>query len=180
MPLDRIPLWVKQGAVLPLAPEMDYVTQKSWDPITLDIYPDPGVLNGATLYEDDTTTTGYQHGQFRTTEVTATTTQGAMKIVRVDIYRTRGDFAKSIQMRSWKLRIHVPSNWPKNLMGAETAINGRRISDQISTPLRAKSEKAMPFGDISGAPDRDVFEMTLPPAPVMEKQSVEISFQPKQ
>ncbi len=175
VPLDRIPLWIRQGAVLPLAPEMDYTTQKPWDPITLDVYPDPGVLNGATLYEDDTTTTAYQRGQFRTTEVMATATQPAMT-VRVDIGAASGDFAGAMARRSWKLRIHVPESWPRKLMGAETSVNGLRIIDQISFPPRARAEKAMPFGDISGAPDGEVFEITLPPAPVTQKQSVEISF----
>ncbi len=178
VPMDHIPLWIKQGAVLPLAPGMDYTGDAPWDPITLDVYPDPGVLNGATLYEDDTTTTGYQRGQFRTTEVTATTTQGAMK-VRVDLNPATGDFNGAIKTRSWKLRIHVPSNWPKNLMASETSVNGLRITDQIAFPPRARAEKAIPFGDTAGAPDGDVFEITLPPAPVTEKRSVEISFRPR-
>ena len=177
VPLNQIPLWIKQGAVLALAPEMDYSGQKPWDPITLDIYPDPGVANGATLYEDDTTTTAYEHGQFRTTDIMASTTQGTDKTVRVVILPAKGNFADAIKTRSWEVRIHMPSNWPKNLTGGETAINGLRISDQISHPPHARSEKAMPFGDASGAPDGAVLEVTLPPAPVTQKQSVEISFQ---
>jgi alpha-glucosidase (family GH31 glycosyl hydrolase) len=180
MPLDQIPMWIKQGAVLPLAPEMDYTGQKPWDPITLDIYPaGPGEMTGATLYEDDTMTTGYERGQFRTTAVSAYVTQAANKTVRVDINASMGDFNGALKTRSWKVRIHVPASWPKNLMGSETSVNGLRIIDQIAFPPMARSAKAIPFGDITGAPDGDVFEITLPPAPVSQKQSVEISFEPK-
>ena len=34
----------------------------------------------------------------------------------------------------------------------------------------------MPFGDKTGAPDADVFEISLPDTPVAESQSVEIPF----
>jgi alpha-glucosidase (family GH31 glycosyl hydrolase) len=184
VPLDQIPIWIRQGAVLPLAPEMDFTGQKPWDPITLDIYPNPlCVGNTATLYEDDTTTTDYKRGLFRTTEILSYVIQGSVKpglplMVRVDIGAATGDFNGALKTRSWKLRIHVPASWPKNLMGSETSVNGLRIMDQLSSPSRARSEKAMPFGDVIGAPDGDVFELTLPPAPVTQKQSIEISFHP--
>ena len=39
VPLDETPIWIKSGAVLPLAPEMQYTGEKPWDPVTLDCYP---------------------------------------------------------------------------------------------------------------------------------------------
>lgn len=183
VPLDQIPMWIRQGAVLPLAPEMDYTGEKPWDPITVDIYPAwAGELTTATLYEDDTTTTDYERGLFRTTAISSYTTQamiGTHITVRVDINPAMGDYNGALKTRSWKLRIHLPANAPKNLMGSETSYNGLRIIDQLSFPPTARSAKAMPFGDISGAPDGDIFELTLPPAPVSQKQSVEISFGPR-
>ena len=180
VPLDQIPLWIKEGAILPLAPEMDYTGQKPWDPITIDIYPaQMGETLGATLYEDDTMTTGYQHGQYRTTLITAEVEQGAGETVRVDINPAAGDFDGALKKRSWKLRIHVPPSWPKNLMASMASMNGLRVIDQHSFPPVPRSEKAMPFGDVSGAPDGDIFELTLPPATVKQKQSIELSFQPK-
>jgi alpha-glucosidase (family GH31 glycosyl hydrolase) len=180
VPLDQTPLWIRQGAVLPLAPEMDYIGQKPWDPITLDIYPaGPGETTGTTLYEDDMISTAYKSGQFRTTPISAYVTQGAEKTVHVDIGSAAGDFAGALKTRSWKIRIHVPASWPKNLMGAEKSVNGLRVMDELAFPPTARSEKAMPFGDVSGAPDGDIFELTLPPTPVTQKQSIEISFEPK-
>lgn len=37
-PLDIIPLFVKAGAIIPMGPEMSYVGEKEFNPITLDIY----------------------------------------------------------------------------------------------------------------------------------------------
>jgi len=42
VPLDQIPILHQSGAVLPLAPEMQYTGQLPWDPITLDLYPRAG------------------------------------------------------------------------------------------------------------------------------------------
>jgi alpha-D-xyloside xylohydrolase len=49
-PLDRVPLFVRGDSILPLAPEMNFVGEKEWDPIRLDVrlegraemtFPDP-------------------------------------------------------------------------------------------------------------------------------------------
>jgi len=37
VPLARLPLYVRGDCILPLAPEMDYVGQRPWEPITLDV-----------------------------------------------------------------------------------------------------------------------------------------------
>lgn len=37
--LDELPIYVRGGAIIPLAPEMSYVDEKPWDPLTLLIYP---------------------------------------------------------------------------------------------------------------------------------------------
>jgi len=37
-PLEKLPLWVKAGHIIPLGPTMDYVNQKPLDPLTLEIY----------------------------------------------------------------------------------------------------------------------------------------------
>lgn len=37
VPLGRVPLYVRHDSILPLAPEMEYVGQRPWEPITLDV-----------------------------------------------------------------------------------------------------------------------------------------------
>ena len=178
VPLDQIPIWIKRGAVLPLAPEMDYTGQKPWDPITLDVYPNPlCVLNKTILYEDDTTSTAYQHGQFRTTEIDDYVTQGETKTIRVDIDAAKGDFAGASKERAWKLRLHAPANWPKDFGPVEVKVNGQTVTPDSLGIHQLQRADVMPFGDATGAPDEQVFELTLPSAPVAEKQTVEVTFQ---
>ncbi len=38
-PLDTLPLFVREGAIIPLGPSVQYVDEKPLDPLTLDVYP---------------------------------------------------------------------------------------------------------------------------------------------
>src|SRR5262249_45581861 len=49
--LDTIPLFVRQGAIIPLGPSMEYSSQRPLNPLTLEIY--RGADRVLTLYEDD-------------------------------------------------------------------------------------------------------------------------------
>lgn len=65
-PLDRLPLYVRAGTVLPLGPEMNYADERPLDPLTLEVYPGDGEFR---LYEDDGHTFGYERGEFCTTSL---------------------------------------------------------------------------------------------------------------
>ena len=62
--LDRVPMFVKAGSILPLGPEMQYVGEKAWDNIELRIY--PGADGEFTLYEDEGDNYNYENGQYAT------------------------------------------------------------------------------------------------------------------
>ncbi|MFP5235140.1 MAG: TIM-barrel domain-containing protein [Acidobacteriota bacterium] len=63
-PLNRIPLYIKAGSILPLGPEVQYATEKPDAPITLRIY--RGADADFTLYEDAGDTYDYEKGQHAT------------------------------------------------------------------------------------------------------------------
>jgi alpha-glucosidase (family GH31 glycosyl hydrolase) len=178
-PLDQIPLFIRSGTLLPLAPEMQFTGQLPWDPITLDIYPQAGETNSVTLYEDDTTTTAYQRGQFRKTFVSVSADHADKKI-QVTINAANGNFPGALKQRSWILRIHSPTNWPDQSAITSATVNGKKIESPIRRLTR--DETAMPFGDAAGAPDGDVFELKLSPASVYKIERVELGivsrFQP--
>jgi hypothetical protein len=176
VPLDQIPIYIKSGAVLPLAPELQYTGQMPWDPVTLDLYPRAGEINRADLYEDDTLTTAYQRGKFRRTDIWLSTDATKRIVVRVEITAAKGNFNGALKKRAWTLRIHSPVDWPKNLTPADVRVNGKKINTPIHRLNRDGT--AMPFGDKTGAPDANVFEVSLPAGPVSQSQSVEISFSP--
>jgi alpha-D-xyloside xylohydrolase len=59
-----LPLFVRQGAIIPLGPDLQYSSQRSFDPLALEIY--PGASQSFTLYEDDGETLDYLNGSFAT------------------------------------------------------------------------------------------------------------------
>ncbi len=61
-PLDRIPLYVRAGSILPFGPELQYADEKKPDPIELRIY--PGASGNFTLYEDEGDNYDYEKGAF--------------------------------------------------------------------------------------------------------------------
>ena len=63
-PLDRMPLYVRAGSILPLGPEMEWSTQKAADPLELRIY--PGADGDFTLYEDENDSYRYEKGVYAT------------------------------------------------------------------------------------------------------------------
>ena len=65
-PLERIPVFVRAGAVVPTGPEMDYVGQRPTDPLTLHLYPPAEGQEGVSfLYEDDGETLACRRGEYR-------------------------------------------------------------------------------------------------------------------
>jgi alpha-D-xyloside xylohydrolase len=59
-PLDRLPLFVRAGSILPLGPEIEYATENPGGPIELRIY--RGANGSFDLYEDSGDTYDYQKG----------------------------------------------------------------------------------------------------------------------
>ena len=62
--LDRVPMFVCAGSILPLAPEMQYVGEKAWDNLEVRLY--PGANGTFVLYEDEGDNYNYEKGNFTT------------------------------------------------------------------------------------------------------------------
>lgn len=63
-PLDKLPLFVRAGSIIPMGPTMEWSTQKPADPIEIRIY--PGADGDFTLYEDENDNYNYVKGQHAT------------------------------------------------------------------------------------------------------------------
>ena len=59
-PLERLPLYVRAGSILPLGPDEEWSTEKPADPIELRVY--PGADGDFTLYEDENDNYDYEKG----------------------------------------------------------------------------------------------------------------------
>ena len=62
--LNRVPMFVRAGSILPLGPEMQYVGEKAWDHLELRVY--PGADGSFTLYEDEGDSYNYEQGAYTT------------------------------------------------------------------------------------------------------------------
>ena len=62
--LDRVPMFVRAGSILPLGPEMQYVGEKAWDNLEVRVY--PGADGTFVLYEDEGDSYHYEQGVYST------------------------------------------------------------------------------------------------------------------
>jgi alpha-D-xyloside xylohydrolase len=63
-PYTDIPVFVKEGSILPCGPDIQYTSQKSADPIRLFVY--TGADGSFSLYEDEDVNYNYEKGEFAT------------------------------------------------------------------------------------------------------------------
>ena len=66
-PLDRFPLFVRAGSIVPMGPVVQHVTEKPDAPYEIRVY--PGADATFTLYEDDGETYAYEKGERATVEL---------------------------------------------------------------------------------------------------------------
>jgi len=63
-PLNKLPLFVRAGSIVPLGPAMEWSTEKPVDPLELRVY--PGADGDFTLYEDENDGYAYEKGAHAT------------------------------------------------------------------------------------------------------------------
>jgi alpha-D-xyloside xylohydrolase len=93
---ERMPVFVKEGSIIPFGPELQYTSEKPADTLTLHVY--TGRDAAFTLYEDEGTNYNYEKGQFTNipmsySEATKTLTIGNRK----------GKFSGMIDTRIFKI-----------------------------------------------------------------------------
>lgn len=100
-PLDRMPLFVRAGSIVPTGPDVQSTAEQPDGPIVLHVF--TGADGRFTLYEDDGLSRQYLNGQFaqipvRWDEAGKTLTVGARE----------GSFAGIVAKRAVSVRFHVP------------------------------------------------------------------------
>jgi hypothetical protein len=107
-PVNKLPVFVKSGAIIPMYPEMLYDGQKPADTLTLDVYPDG--YSSFELYEDDGITREHRDGAFSKTliECQAPEQYGAPGIITVTINPSVGDFEGKLSERAYWCKMNYP------------------------------------------------------------------------
>ena len=103
--LDRLPVMVRAGAILPMYPESLYDGQKPKDRLTLDIYPKGS--SQFDLYEDDGETRQFEKGAFSHQKIRVDApSQGAGK-VQIQVGAVTGSYHGQETQRALSLQVHT-------------------------------------------------------------------------
>lgn len=103
-PIDRFPVFVKAGSIIPMAPEMDYSDQKPIDPLTLDIYAGARPAEFK-IYEDDGLSLDYRNGSYAWTTVRFSPDSGKGSYT-VEVKPAEGRFKGQVKDRRYIINLH--------------------------------------------------------------------------
>jgi hypothetical protein len=146
-PLDKLPMFVRAGAIIPMYPEMLYDGEKPADPVTLDVY--PSGRSKFELYEDDGTTQAYRKDASARTLIeveSPMTADTPGDQVTVKVGAARGTYAGMPASRAYVIDAHVlmkPAGvrlGTRALPGFEPAGAGRPAVDKARADFNAATE----------------------------------------
>ncbi len=93
--LDHCPLFVREGSVVPIGPDVQYSSEKSWDNLEIRVY--AGKEGSFTLYEDEGDNYNYEKGAFSSVEFT-------LKGRKLKIGARHGSYPGMIESRVFNIR----------------------------------------------------------------------------
>jgi alpha-glucosidase (family GH31 glycosyl hydrolase) len=117
-PLDKLPLFVRGGAILPLYPQMMFDAERAADTLTLDVY--PAGQSNFTLYEDDGLTREHRKGAFAKQLFECTGESDGLQPILFTINPSNGDYKGKLQERVYLLQIHVAKKPHRLLINTES------------------------------------------------------------
>lgn len=120
-PLWKLPLFVRNGAVIPMTNPNNNVSQIDRTLRIYEIY--PSGHTSFTEYDDDGTTEAYRRGEFATTSIES---EAVGDRVTVTIHPSDGGFAGFERMKRTEMRINVTAE-PD---GVKAYVDGRRVKLQ--------------------------------------------------
>ena len=127
-PIERLPLYVRAGSILPMGPQVEWSTQKSADPIELRIY--PGASGDFTLYEDENDNYNYEKGAYATISLHW---DDARRILTIG--DRKGQFPGMLQDREFQVvlvgREHGVGIAPEQKPDKLLKYSGRQIKTQV-------------------------------------------------
>ena len=106
-PYERIPVYVREGSIIPYGPEMQYSDERPADNITLYVY--AGRNGEFQLYEDEGTNYNYEKGKFATIDIAY---DDAAKTLTFG--KRQGDFKGMLKERTFRI-VYVTADQPRAL-----------------------------------------------------------------
>ena len=101
-PVDVLPLFIRTGSIVPLAPDLAYSDQKPLDRLTLAVF---GPQSASyRLYEDDGVSLGYRSGEFAWTPISFESSGSGQW--QMEIGPTEGSFSGQVTRRAYGIELH--------------------------------------------------------------------------
>jgi alpha-glucosidase (family GH31 glycosyl hydrolase) len=104
-PLDKLPLFIRAGAILPMYQQMMYDWEHPTDTLTLNIY--PFGKSSFTMYEDDGLTREHRKGVYATTKFEVSASEIGNTPIRITINAAKGEFEGRLKKRSYLIDLHL-------------------------------------------------------------------------
>ena len=147
--LCEMPLFVRLGALLPLAYEAGNTKEQKWDKMVYDFYPDKEAQDCGYLYEDDTETTAYKCGRFRKSAYQAKY-DAVGDAFAVKLYAAEGMFEgeKCFERREIVLKYHL-------LAGADSVRKVTVNGEDCSFVQSESNKNVFPLNTEQCAPDSE-------------------------
>lgn len=144
--LKQMPLFVRLGAVIPLAHNAKNTKEQKWDKLVYDFYPCKDSSDVGYLYEDDTQTTAYKSGQFRKSAYKAYFSEEENAYV-LKLFAAEGKFSgeKCFKNREIAVKYHIFNGTHVHKVTVNGVENGF-----VNT---AKDTFVFPLGTGENAPD---------------------------
>ena len=114
--LDRVPMFVRAGSILPLGPEMQYVGEKAWDNLEIRVY--PGANGSFVLYEDEGDNYNYEKGVYSTI-----TFSWNDKVRKLTVGARQGEFPGMLKSRKFMVVLPDGRQQEINYDGTECVIS---------------------------------------------------------
>jgi hypothetical protein len=128
-PLERLPLLVRAGAIVPLGPSKQYLDEGD-GPLSLLIYPD-GESSFA-LYEDDGTSWDYEHGAYVLSTIRC---EASATGLRLRLEATGGDYAGRPETRTVLAQVYLPTPPARVTLAGSGPIPHLQRRDQVGTTI---------------------------------------------
>ena len=153
--LHETPLFLRLGALIPLAYEAHNTKEQKWDKLVYDFYPCKDSADSGYLYEDDTETTAYQYGQFRKSAFEAGYDVASNAFV-IKLHAAEGSFSgeKAFETRKITIKYHL-------LKGAEGVKKVTVNGENVGFMKAKKNSSAFPLDTAESAADGGVIIMPV-------------------
>ncbi len=152
--LREMPLFVRLGALVPLAHEARNTKEQKWNKLVYDFYPDRNASDEGYLYEDDTETTAYKLGRLRKSAYKAGYCKECNAYV-VNLFEAEGIFAgeKCFDDREITFKVH--------LFGGEQIKRVTVNGEEVAFKIVKKDISKFPLNAGESAPDSDTVAVTV-------------------